>query len=83
MERMGLMDPDDPIDIFCLHYTAGGLLQRTIDTFVRTRNNHPLRTTGNLSPSQLFKAGLSLIEAGEMPVSQVHFNNFVLYNFNI
>ena len=58
MERLGHLDPSNNIDLFCLHYLATPLLRSAAERFVLAWNNHGIRTEGELTPLQLFSAGL-------------------------
>ena len=59
MEEMGILDPLNELDIFCLHFVSKSLVQEACARFQRSWNYHPLRTEGNRSPNQLFIAGLT------------------------
>ena len=56
MERH--IDPNNDIDLFCLHYLAAPLLRSADARLVLASNNHGLRIEGKLIPLQLFSAGL-------------------------
>lgn len=61
MEKIGLLDPEDDVDIFCLHYVAEHLIQAAVVRFQRSWNYHKIRTEGHKSPNQIFIAGLTAL----------------------
>lgn len=71
MEQQRLLNPDNDVDMFCLHYLAEPLLKAALERFVLSWNHHALRTEGEKSPTQLFTAGLEALrqhaeESGEL-----------------
>lgn len=54
LEDEGILDPDNEIDIYCLHQTLHKRINTRLLEFTRSWNNHPLSTEGNLTPLQLF-----------------------------
>lgn len=63
MEQAGVLDIDDAVDMFCLHYVFLPRVNRALAAFKDAWNCHPLSTEGNLSPLQLWMSGL----AGQQP----------------
>jgi len=59
LERSGQLNPDSELDLFALHHVFHGILQRELQVFQSSWNNHGLRTEGNLTPLQLFIAGVN------------------------
>eukprot|EP00111_Clytia_hemisphaerica_P011752 TCONS_00034514-protein len=57
MEADALLDPDDELHLFCLHYIFIPRINKLLDEFVTSWNNHPLRTEQNLTPNQLWTYG--------------------------
>ena len=57
LESRHLLDPDDEIDIFALHYIYIPRINRAIDQFVLQWNNHPLSTEGGKTPLQKWTEG--------------------------
>lgn len=57
---MGILDPLNELDIFCLHFVSKSLVQEACARFQRSWNHHRLRTEGNRSPNQLFITGLTI-----------------------
>lgn len=86
MEQMGLLDPEDDVDIFCLHYVAEHLIQAAAVRFQRSWNDHKIRTEGHKSPNQIFIAGLTALRKSGSAFSeleQVRFIAFVINNILI
>lgn len=54
MEDKGILDVDDDIQLFCLHYVFLPRVQAKLEQFKRQHNNHKLRTEGSATPRQLF-----------------------------
>ncbi len=46
MENAGVIQSDSELDLFILHQVATNLFQRTLETYVDSWNNHPVRTEG-------------------------------------
>lgn len=57
MEEAGMLDPDDPIHLFCLQYIFLPRLNQSLHSFKDAWNNHPLATERNLTPMQLWLTG--------------------------
>nr|XP_018908196.1 PREDICTED: uncharacterized protein LOC109037829 [Bemisia tabaci] len=67
LESNGVLDTDNMLDIFCLHYCYLSRIQRDLDLFVETWNNHSLRTLHGKTPNQtwllnMLHQGYGLIE---------------------
>lgn len=58
MEEEGILDPMNKVDIFCLHWVYLPLLNKTLEEFRESWNNHPLSSEHNQTPNQLFCQGL-------------------------
>nr|XP_029131653.1 uncharacterized protein LOC114918130 [Labrus bergylta] len=54
MEREGMLNPDDEVHLFALHWTFLPQLQRQLSFFMEAWNHHSLRTAGSQSPYQLW-----------------------------
>ena len=57
MEEIGILDPDNDIHIFCLHYIFIKRINRQLSQFSEAWNHHPLSTEGYHSPYQLWLTG--------------------------
>jgi hypothetical protein len=58
MENAGVIQSDSELDLLILHQLATNLFQRTLETYVDSWNNHPVRTEGKKTPNQLYVSGL-------------------------
>ena len=59
MEDMRIVNVDNEIHIFCLRYIYIPIINHALNQFLDGWNHHPLSSMGNLSPVQLWIAGLS------------------------
>ena len=57
MEAEGIVSCLNEIDVFCLHSVFLPRINSALDSFVESWNNHPLSTSENLTPNQLFIQG--------------------------
>ena len=65
LEQQELLDPLNERDIFVLHYVFVPRINQALVTFQEGWNHHGIRTSGHLSPQQLFTEGaLRLYSSG-------------------
>ena len=57
METSGILDRNNDVHMFVLHYIFLPRINRSIDSFVAAWNNHPLRTEHNWSPNRIWLNG--------------------------
>ena len=57
MENDGILSSLDELDLFCLHTTFLPRINKALDSFVQSWNNHPVSTEHNRTPNQLFVEG--------------------------
>ena len=57
LEEEQHLDCLNELDLFCLHYVFQPRINSTLRAFVESWNNHPLSTSRNLTPNQLFIRG--------------------------
>lgn len=57
MEHQRLLNPVDSVHLFALHYIYVPRINRALDEFVSTWNNHGIRTAHGMTPSQMFTEG--------------------------
>jgi len=57
LESCEILDVDNEIDIFCLHYTYVFRINKSLDEFAYAYNMHPLRTERNWTPMQIWVNG--------------------------
>ena len=58
LEQADCLDPNNPIDIFALHYTYLPWIQHQLDTFHKVWGQHKMRTADHKSPLQLWIQGM-------------------------
>ena len=58
MEDQGLLDADDELKLFCLHYVFIPRINRDLLEFSEAFNNTPMRTERNKTPVQLWNMGM-------------------------
>ena len=59
MEEQCILDIDNELHLFCLHYIYLSRIGTALSQFMEAWNNHPLSTCHNMSPIQLWIQGLS------------------------
>lgn len=57
LEDTNLLDIDNDLHLFCLHYVFLPRLNQSLHEIVHMWNNHPLGTERNMSPVQLWLTG--------------------------
>ena len=65
MEDQYILNVDNDIQMFCLHYIFLPRMKHAIGHFLEAWNHHPLSSMRNLSPVQLWISGLSQASANE------------------
>jgi hypothetical protein len=61
MEQRGILNPDDDIDIFSLHYVVSVFLPTTVELWKQGWNSHSLSSENEMTPRQMYLAGLELL----------------------
>lgn len=61
LERSGMLDPNDDIHLWCLHYTFLPIINRHLKNWKNAWIYHPLRSERNATPMQLWIRGLNSI----------------------
>ena len=54
-----ILNIDNDVHLFCLHYIFIPRVNTALSRFLHAWNNYPLSSESNLTPSQLWIAGLS------------------------
>jgi len=67
MEHQGLLDPLNEYHLWVLYFVFLPRINKSLNEFTRSWNNHPIRTAGHKSPNQLFGAGTILLQSSQMP----------------
>ena len=57
MEETGVLNIEDEVQLFCLHYVFIPRINNSLREFMTTWNHHPLSTERNRSPLQLWLTG--------------------------
>ena len=57
MEEINILDIDNDIHLFCLHFIYLPRINASLPHFVQAWNNHPLSSVSQLSPNQLWLTG--------------------------
>ena len=72
MESTDILNIDNEIHLFCLHYIFLPRINAALQKFQYAWNSHPMSTTGNLSPNQVWVQGIAAHgfapEAGDIDV---------------
>ena len=58
MEDTGILNPDNDYEMFCLHFVFTSMINRALESFKRSWNNHKLSSEGNFTPQQLYIRGM-------------------------
>ena len=58
MEDLGLLDPLNDVDLFCIHFVYLPRVNLQLNHFMKSWNNHSLRTAGGFTPIQLWTRGI-------------------------
>jgi hypothetical protein len=84
MENGSLIQSDSELDLLILHQLATNLFQRTLETYVDSWNNHPVRTEGKkkLQISFMFPAWYHLSNVKKKDNFSDHGLNFSRYPLN-
>lgn len=61
LECSRLLDPSSSLYLFCLHYVFIPRINKRLQAWKTAWMKHPMRTENNLSPEQLWTAGLQSI----------------------
>jgi hypothetical protein len=56
-----MLNPDNFIDLFALHYVYGPLIQAALTDFADTWNNHRMARMHGATPWQRFSAGFGCV----------------------
>ena len=84
LEEMGILDPVDEVNLYALHHVYLPRIRRSLNEFKQQWNNHPVSTEGNLTPLQLYTAGMLNNMHSDHTATQYVFgsNDLVLYGFD-
>lgn len=71
MEEEGILDPDNEIHLFCLHYVFLPRINSCLKEFTNAWNRHPMESERGMSPEQLWILGMALYHGETMPLASV------------
>ena len=74
MEDSGLLDIDNEVHMYTLHYIFIPRINNSLDKFSNSRNNHGISTESNMSPLQLWISGLAQSGTTIDEVTSVNYN---------
>lgn len=66
MEEIRLLDVDNELHIFCLHYVFLPKINASLQSFKEAWNSHPMQSESGLSPDQLWIQGAALYQGQDM-----------------
>ena len=72
LEENAMLNVEEDLDIFALHYIFIPRINAALSTFLNAWNCHPLSSEGYLSPNQLWISGLTRRLEEEEVLSEVH-----------
>ena len=67
MEHHGLLDPLNEYHLWALQFVFLPRINKSLNEFTQSWNNHPISTTGHKSLNQLFSAGAILLQSSHLP----------------
>ena len=76
MESLDILDPNDDLHIFCLHFVFIPRINRQLSYWKNSWINHPMRSEHNLTPRQLWTAGLQRIASSQSIIANEVFQEF-------
>ena len=74
METCHVLNPDNDVHIFCLHYVFTPRINRDLDSFVAAWNRHGISSAGNQTPLQLWMMGMNSVAYSDLLVAQEIFD---------
>jgi len=83
LEQSGVLDPDNDIHLWCLHYVFLPIINRHLTNWRNAWVQHPLRSEGNSTPMQLWIRGLNRVWGSTSSISsEVFQGNFSCYGID-
>ena len=73
MKQEGLLDPDNEVHLFCVHYIFIPRINNGLHEFSVAWNSHPLSTACNATPQQLWISGCHPQEDDDIFAQVLHF----------
>lgn len=76
LEDVGLLNPDDPIHLWCLHFIYIPYINNSLATFLSAWSQHPMSSASGLSPLQLWQRGmLANYHSGHRVAEEIYGNH--------
>lgn len=75
LEEINILDPNNDIHLFCLHYIFIPRINRHLEMWRMAWIKHPIRTERNMTPEQLYTAGLQTIAYSNCQIAREIFEN--------
>lgn len=75
MEEIGILNIENEIQLFCLHYVFLPRINDSLHQFISMWNHHPLGTEFNLSPLQLWMTGDHPCGQEELDIQVNHYRH--------
>ena len=69
LEQTGVLNPDNDIHLWCLHYVFLPIINRHLTNWRNAWVRHPLRSEGNSTPMQLWIRGLNRVWGSTSSIS--------------
>ncbi|KAJ7373312.1 hypothetical protein OS493_012903 [Desmophyllum pertusum] len=88
MEESGLLEIDNPLHKFALHFIYLPRINRALSSFASAWNNHPLRTENNWSPKRIWVNGMidfrnhQLMAVADMMEQEPSFDDLTWYGYD-
>ena len=62
LEQLGLLDPLNDLHLWALHFVYLPRINQSLNEFILSWNNYPIRSASHKSPQQLYTAGCLLLQ---------------------
>ena len=73
LEEINILDPDNDIHLFCLHYIFIPRINRHLEMWKAAWIRHPIRSEHNKTPEQLYTCGLQSIAYSNSHIAEETF----------
>lgn len=75
LEETNILDPDNDIHLFCIHYIFIPRINRHLEMWRNAWIKHPLRSEHNMTPEQLYTSGLQSIACSDSHIAKEVFEH--------
>jgi hypothetical protein len=80
MEDTGILDPNNLMDLYSLHFVFLPIIQIQLDCFQQGWAHHALRTENNRTPFQLWVLGLNQADPSSRAISGLNVSMATIYS---